>query len=604
MSTRKRRPQTLEYVEDYLEDLPYLLESEQKPEIEVKIEEEKEESLRIKVISTTQDGKRSESVSEAPRLFLKEVPLLPPLIVKRPPELIRCLLPLGSKISSPIGVQPLPRTWYLLQMPIKVFDREVRRILPMSLPLVTPIFYSWFGSPIKPISLPGQQTILAFTLKDLLRLIEILPRLPKVAERIESNIRIPPLILHKFFLQNEQEASLSESTEALRTKAQIERVRGKGLLELLFPEEAEKFKRLRGAAGAYAGEPILILLPEHKYHLWYLFWVICRELYREAKGSYPEPAILLDEGCDLWLKHQGALAGKIVVLRKELVEDENEERKKWFRRRLQEAFSQGLGFLIILAKEVNETVPLLEELCKPYAPLIIAIQRIPKYGQVLTTLAKTLSEGFGIPYSEIIRVNGLEARDKIAVLVEGGLKELPQLDVMVAMIDRTYREFQNELLLSNYIAYVRRDISERESEDHIAMKTLAIKYISEKFGLKPEGVTCTCEVGKEVIADLYVQEKALAVECETEFGTTPAPLLKIFESVRKYMDRPLTNPVNEVWVIVRNWSAILHLGDLIWAEGILKEELKKKDVKVKFFTPDIHGKSLKLLSDIAKSVFT
>lgn len=175
---------------------------------------------------------------------------------------------------------------------------------------------------------------------------------------------------------------------------------------------------------------------------------------------------------------------------------------------------------------------------------------------------------------------------------------------MVAMIDRTYREFQNELLLSNYIAYVRRDISERESEDHIAMKTLAIKYISEKFGLKPEGVTCTCEVGKEVIADLYVQEKALAVECETEFGTTPAPLLKIFESVRKYMDRPLTNPVNEVWVIVRNWSAILHLGDLIWAEGILKEELKKKDVKVKFFTPDIHGKSLKLLSDIAKSVFT
>jgi hypothetical protein len=586
MSAKKRRPQILQYVEDYLEDLQYLLEVQEKTEVEVKIEE-KEESLRLRVISTTPDGKKSEIVGEAPRLFLQKLPLSAPTLINvmRPPGLTRPALPIGNEISTVIRLQQLYRVGYLLQTPIKVFEREVRGMPPLSLPLVSPWFYSWLKERITPISLPEQQRITVFTLKGLLRLSEILPRLPKVAERIESKINITPLTPTKLFLLNEQKASLSESAEALRSEAEIQQLKGKGLLELLFPEDEEKFRRLRGAAGVYAGEPILIVLPESGQHLWYLLWVVCRELYREAKGTYPTPVVLVDKGCEIWLEHFGLLAEKIVVLHKKLVEDK--EKREWFRRRLQEAFSQGLGFLIMVAEKVDETIPFLEELCKPYKPLIVAIQTLPEPGRVLKALAKVLGEGFGIPYGEVIRAEP---------------KELSQLDTVIAMVDRAYRDFQSELLLSNYLAYVRRDVGERESEDHIAMKTLAIKYLSENLGIKPEKITCTCKVGEDVVADIYVEERSLAVECETEFGTAPAPLLKIFESVRKYIERPLAKPVSEIWVIVRNWSAILHLGDLLWAEDILKEELKKQNKKVKFLTADIYGKSLRPLSNIAKNV--
>jgi hypothetical protein len=158
-------------------------------------------------------------------------------------------------------------------------------------------------------------------------------------------------------------------------------------------------------------------------------------------------------------------------------------------------------------------------------------------------------------------------------------------------------------LSSNYIAYVKKDVSERESEDHIAMKVLAAKYVYEKFDVKPEKIISTCEVGDKVIADVYVEEKALAVECETMLGAAPAPLLKIFESVRKYVERSKKNSINEIWVIVRNWPAILNLGDLLWAEGILREELKQRDIKLKVFVPDIYEKSLKTLDDVKRAVF-
>jgi len=603
MSEKRRRPRTLYYVEDYLENLLYLLlETRERLEVEVKIEEEKEESLKIRVISVAPDGKETEVVSEVPRLFLKEIPLLSPIVVTRPLELTRPILLVENEVSTEVRLPPTYKMGHVLQTPIKVFDREVRKISPLYLPLVSPVFYSWLKEDVKStcfLEFPG---ITAFTSKNLLRLIEIKLKLPRAAEEIESNVKVSTLISSTFPMQNEIKATLTETTEMLRAKAQVQQLREKGLLELLFPEEWENLRRLRGASGGYTGEPILIVLPESKYHLWYLFWIACREFYREVRGAYPEPAVLLDKGYDLWLKHLGMLSGKIVVLHKQHVEEG--ENKEWFKRRLQEMFSQGLGYLIIIAKDVGETVAFIKELSKPYTPKIIGLYTVPEISYILKTLAKVLSVGFGIPYNELCKIDDLRVEDKIVTIIEGKLREFPQLDVMVTRVDRAYRNFVNDSLVSNYLAYVRRDVSERESEDHIAMKVLAVKYISEKFGIKPEKIACTCEVGDKVVADVYVEEKALTVECETEFGTAPAPLLKIFESARKYVERTVTKPVNEVWIVVRNWSAILHLGDLLWAESILKEELRKCNKEVKFFIPDITEKSFKPLNEVAKMIFS
>jgi hypothetical protein len=78
------------------------------------------------------------------------------------------------------------------------------------------------------------------------------------------------------------------------------------------------------------------------------------------------------------------------------------------------------------------------------------------------------------------------------------------------------------------------------------------------------------------IADIYVRERGLAVECETLLGAAPAPHLKVLESVRKYRE---FKEVKEVWVVLRNWPAAIHLGDLIRLESMLRRELKRKEVK-------------------------
>ncbi|MBS7610371.1 hypothetical protein KEJ19_07440 [Candidatus Bathyarchaeota archaeon] len=607
MSQKKRGLKTyLRYVEDYLEELLDLLKVKEKAEVEVRIEEEKEESLKIRVILTTPDGKKNEMTGEASRLFLIRAPLSMPVNVRHPPELIRPVLPIENGILTEVRLQPLTKIRYPFQHSMRAFDCGVERILPLFLPFVSQSFYSWLRDDIKTVTLFEQPGITAFTLKHMLRLIEVSLKLPSISDEIKAKVNLPALASERFLLQQEIKATLTEAVETLRATAQIQQLKGIGLVELLIPDEREKLRCFLGASGEYVGEPVIIILPESKYHLWYLFWILCRELYREVKGAYPEPVVLLEEGCDVWLRHFGGLSGKIVVLKKECIlskkDVESNEKEKWFKRRLQEAFSQGLGFLIILAKEVDEAEEFVRELCKPYKARIIAIRTVPELNYILSHLARVLSTCFGVPYDEVCKIEGLEAKDRITTMIEGKLQEFPQLDIMVARVDRAYRDLLNELLLGNYLACVRRDVGEHESEDHVAMKILTIKNLHEIFGIKFEKITCTCEVGDKVIADVYVEEKALAVECETILGTAPAPLLKVFESVRKYIERPLTKPVNDVWVIVRNWSAILHLGDLLWAEDILKRELKQHNRKVRFFIPHIYGKSLQAIDDITRTV--
>uniref|UniRef100_A0A7J2TH53 Uncharacterized protein n=1 Tax=Archaeoglobus fulgidus TaxID=2234 RepID=A0A7J2TH53_ARCFL len=653
---KRESSKTLQYVEEYLERLLYESKTAEKPEIEVRIEEEKEESLKIRVISPTPDGRKTEIVCETPRPSLREIPLLSDVAASCP-KLVPPALPAEARVSAEMrkSLHKLEKLEdkleFTSQKPIKASYRGAERLLYFS------ITSSVKSSPaqlvdLKPVKFPTYTLEKRFQPKEIKEIqmiklnfhgwakmdarsidLPIAPKLPRIAERIETKTRISErtllsffiqeeikastaepieikaqiqqeigtlskqeLLPVAFFLQKEIEALLSEEAEELQVKALSQQLRGNGLLELLLPEEAERIRSFRRASGEYAGEPIILILPEEE-HFWYLFWVACREFYREARGSYPEPAVLLDEGCENWLKFDGLLSGKIVILSGRDVEKDNN--RELFRRRLREAFSEGLGYLIVIAKDVKKTAESIRDLCSPYEPMMVAIRSIQRLG-FLEILARALSEGFGIPYRDLCEAEGL--KDKIIVISEKDPQIFPQLDVMVSRADRIYRDSLNEILSSKYIAHVRRDVSERESEDHIAMKILAIKHIRERFGVKPEEIECTCEIvgaGKEVIIpDVYVKERALAVECETEFGTAPAPMLKIFESVRKYAKAS----VKEIWVVIRNWSAILHLGDLLWAESVLREELKKGNIKVKFFVPDIHRLSLKPLSSVARAI--
>jgi hypothetical protein len=600
---KKRRLRTaLRYVEDYIEELLSVLEREEKEEVEVKIEEEKVESLKIRIMTKAPDGRKTEVTCEAPRLLPKEFPSIALINTRSPSGLVQQQLSITKELETYVHLPSIFKISYHLQLQSLALCVGVKKIEPLSLPYIGQVFHSWLRDNIKVVGLYKQPGIKAFSLKQLLRLVEVSPILPSISEVVKCEVRIPTLMYERLLIQHEINAKLRGSAEELQATVQAQRLRSIGMLDLLFLEEKEKFRKFVGASAEYAGEPVIIILPEHEHHLWYLFWVVCRELYREARGAYPEPVVLLEKGHDVWLRHVGGFSGKIVILHEKFVR--SDEDKEFFRKRLQEMFSQGLGFLIIIAKEVFEAEKFVRELCKPFQARIIGVYAIPRLGIISRHTAKLLSAAFGVPFDEICETEGLDVKEKIITIFDDKPIEFPNLDIMVARIDRAYREFVNKLLSSDYVAYSRRDVGEQESEDHVAMKILVIKLLHEAYGVGLQKIFCTYKVGDEVIADIYVRDKELAIECETMLGTAPAPLLKIFESVRKYIERELTEHINEIWVVIRNWPAIVHLGDLFWAENILRKELKQFNKKVKFFVPDIRRESLRAMDDIVRELET
>ncbi len=104
-------------------------------------------------------------------------------------------------------------------------------------------------------------------------------------------------------------------------------------------------------------------------------------------------------------------------------------------------------------------------------------------------------------------------------------------------------------------------------------------------GVKPDDIICNCKLNG-VIAGLYVEDQSLAIEVETLFEAGPAPLLKILGKARKYVD---VNGVKEIWIIVRDWAAALHLGDLYHAEHLLRKELGRQ---IKVLVPNLKDRTL------------
>ncbi len=584
MSAKKvHLKRALQYVEDYLEYFMYVLSREATIRIETRVEEEKEESLKLRIISSTPDGKKVERVEEVPKITVRNLPKLNTIMARPPPKMIRPTLLREREILVSLKIPTLTELMFPYIPRLSVFDTIAETLTPITLPFTSSYLYSWFKIKNVRVSFPRQYSIRAFTFRNLLRLLEVLPRLVSIP-KITASVNLPSQTIVKFPIQRNIKVFIKEVIETLRTLAQAQRLRGASMLDLILEEEREKLKRLIGTSNEYIGEPVIIILPKVKGGgVWYIFWLVCRELYREIKGQYPESAIFVSypfEGLRMWLKLYGRLSNNIVVLEDSQLRDK--EVIRWLGRRLREAFSQGLGFLIILTDNIETTEITIRDLCKPYKPRIISLYlTTPISSSTFARASMLVNFVFGIP------------QDKL---------KLRSIDEIISLADRAYREFNEDILLSNYITYVKRDVSEHESEDHIAMKALAIKYLHERENVKLEDIKCTYEVGEGVIADVYVESKNIAIECETLLGTAPSPLLKILESARKYLERKLNEKekVREVWIVVRNWSVMLHLGDLCWIENMLKKEFKPKNINIKFFVPNIYTKSLTPLSGICE----
>ena len=567
---RKKIHVALRYVEDYIE---WQLRQRSRLErlfAEVEIVEEKEGLVVLKVKEGT--IKVKEKVEPPAKLHL-----LGEARATGPPMLPLHSLQLQSPIEARERLEPIETISIILSDSIRAWFTEARGIEHVGLPWPSLLLVRAFSA--VDITLPPihtQSRVQAATKERPLTLAALRAPLSSVSS-VTAETRFPSVEGLRIYVSREVRVAVAPR---LAQRALATRLKGTCFLDLLIPEEGEKLRRLASLSGTYAGEPVFIVLPKRMMNLWYSVWVACREIYREVRGRYPKPSIFLEaevaEMWRRWLEYEGELAGSVLAVRDELLERVVKEPalEKALGKRLKESFSQGLGFMILLAEEakMDSIANDIASKCKPHGPLLLKLKVATDDRVIARRLQKVLEAIFGLRLEPVLLV-----------------------DELVTHADRNYRNFIEEMLASNYMRHVRRDVGEKESEDHVAMKALAIKYLHEKERVELGDIECTkClrDEGEKVVADVYVKERKLAVECETMLGQAPAPLLHIFESVRKYAE---VEEVEEIWVVVRNWSAALHLGDLYWAERCLREELGKK---IRFYVPDVRAKILKPLDEV------
>jgi hypothetical protein len=163
---------------------------------------------------------------------------------------------------------------------------------------------------------------------------------------------------------------------------------------------------------------------------------------------------------------------------------------------------------------------------------------------------------------------------------------------VAAEADRAYRGFVRGLLRSEHAAHVRRDVGERESGDHVAMKALVVKVLRES-GVEPEEVCCTHSVCNSV-ADIYVRDRGVGgrVRDPARCGAGAAP-----QGSRAGQEVPGVPRGQGGMGCAEELASAIHLGDLIRLESMLRRELQGKEVK--FLVPDVYSKTLRALDDVA-----
>jgi len=366
--------------------------------------------------------------------------------------------------------------------------------------------------------------------------------------------------------------ALSERNMSIMDKLLLEVDIGK----LIFGEPLESV----GLAGSrYIGEPFIIITNEE---LWYVVAELCKEAYQENRGSLPRPYIIssndeLKNLIDLGEK----LSDRILIIRKPLEVFKRDV--VLISKVIMEMFSQGLGFLILVAGNREEERKLSRLLLRDfiYKPKILRA-----LGEGLGDKGKA-----GALFSLMLQLWGLK------IPLEGPPKTV--LRMLLADLIRKYKDFIDaNLKFNKYLYRVKCHKAElgKESEDHLALKALVVRYLAEKLDIPLSSIETECQIGS-TIADVYAKDKGLVVEVETLYETAPAPILKVRDSVLKYKD---ANEVSEIWVVLRNFASLIHFRNLLRLLNMLREELRDKEVK--FYVADINRNTLKDIEEIKRDI--
>jgi hypothetical protein len=123
----------------------------------------------------------------------------------------------------------------------------------------------------------------------------------------------------------------------------------------------------------------------------------------------------------------------------------------------------------------------------------------------------------------------------------------------------------------------------RESTDHYLLKVFAAYYFVEKEQVDVRDIAVEEAVCTQVVPDIYVRPRRVAIEIETLYGEGPAWPSKLRETVEKYRQ---CSEISDIWLILPPLQASVYSKYLVSMAKRLRE-LKVVEANVKILTVDL-----------------
>lgn len=339
-----------------------------------------------------------------------------------------------------------------------------------------------------------------------------------------------------------------------RGRTEIKAKEGKEKIEISgIPDFLESILGGKAAKVIRSGDPACIIVQQSNRRYQDLVKIICREIYRERKGGYPEPKIREDME-ELRRELEPDVEDQIVIA------TEVEECEKRLVQTLRSFFSYHFGFLILVSTNPDQ---LEDEIRKK-----VANPNLAKIESVEPTF---------------------ETRDKIVRLVRGREKLLESesfgerfekaVDDFDRMLKKRYLEPRRlpPELRKDYDKLIARspDEEEQATDLHSSMKGFVWIWRWEESERKVEPNLEVPEDG--TIPDIKVRNENY--EVETMFKADPYGKLTL--KIRNYLEKNFSlNQSKKVYFVLKNSTILFNLKELL---------LLKRDFRDKFNDLDIYG---------------
>jgi len=319
--------------------------------------------------------------------------------------------------------------------------------------------------------------------------------------------------------------------------------------ELLEEIDFIEFLLGKGSSKILSGKPLCIIVERHPDKYEYIVATICREVYREKKGTYPQPIPVKTVG-DIEFEFKADISDQIIIV-------ENAKYSENLRKVILKFPFSSLGFLILvtdkpeeLEMEIRKNIPKAEEYVLRVEPVKIDEKLKISIVEFISGSQLLKSYSFGEDFIKATQMFN---------------------DQLERYLD--FSKAPNELkVMWHKLMAKSPESSEQASEEHSAMKSFVWQYIWKKHKKIPR-------LEGERGVDVSIDDENY--EIETFYGCGD-PIAKLTEKMEKFTQN------DKIFFVLRNISILIHLKELIsfkktWKDlgynvEILGIDLKRKDL--------------------------